>query len=176
VGAEATNAPAARGAARATSARSMEYDAFRAIAEKNIFNSKRAGRSPGGNRETRKPARVDSLSLVGTMNYDQGPLAFFQGSDSDYRKALAPGARIAGYQVASVQARTVTLQNGTNSIELGLGMEMRREDGGSWKLSESPQPVLESSSGSAPSSGSDAGGEENEVLKKLRQKREKEMQ
>jgi len=171
-GAEPTNAPAAR----VSAARSLEYDSFRAIADKNIFNSKRSGRSSGGTRETRKPARIDTLSLVGTMNYDKGPLAFFQGSDADYRKAAAPGAKIAGFRIAAVEAQVVTLQDGTNSYQLNLGAEMRREDGGAWKVNESSQPTVDASAGSSASSSGDAGGEENEILKKLRQKREKEMQ
>lgn len=171
-GAEATNAPAAR----VSGARSLEYDSFRAIVDKNIFNSKRSGRSSGGNREARRPARVDTLSLVGTMNYDKGPLAFFQGSDGDYRKAVSPGAKIAGFRIAAVEAQAVTLQDGTNTYKLSLGTEMRREDGGAWKVNEWSEPAVDASAGSSASSSGDAGGEENEILKKLRQKREKEMQ
>src|SRR5258708_26357979 len=76
-----------------------DYSAFRIIAERNIFNPNRSGRS-GRSAARAAEGRVatPSFALVGTMGYEQGRFAFFDGSSSEYRKALEPADSIAGYK------------------------------------------------------------------------------
>ena len=134
---------------------------FRLVTERNIFNASRTGGGSEASRETRRPARVDAFGLVGVMSYAKGTFAFFDGSGSDYRKALQPGGAIAGFELLEILSSAVKLQNGTNgpALELRLGMQMRREEQGEWKLGERTEPF--DSTGSSPTSGpagrSDAG-------------------
>jgi hypothetical protein len=169
----------------------LEFSAFRAIAERNIFNGSRAGRRTEPPRESRRPARVDSFGLVGVMSYDRGTFAFFDGSSADYRKALQCGGGLAGFELVEVLPNAVKLQQGTNTTELRLGMQLRREDEGEWKLAEQGESFA--SSGSArggssergssrePSPGGGAAGSpaaasavDDEVLKRMLQKRQEE--
>src|SRR4051794_37859687 len=61
--------------------------AWNLIPKRNIFNSRRSPQYVPTQRENRPPApRVESFALVGTMNYDKGPIAFFDGSRSEFRK------------------------------------------------------------------------------------------
>ena len=80
--------------------------------------------------------------------------------------------------MADVLPNSVKLEAEGKTIELAVGQKMRREDEGAWKLS-----------GSAAASGSDStvaavtaeessesdSGSDNDVLKKLLQKREEEL-
>jgi hypothetical protein len=122
---------------------------------------------------------------VGTLRYEKGPFAFFDGSDSEFRQVVQPEGRIAGYQVVEISGQAVTLRLGTNQIQLKVGMQMRREEGGSWELAGSGEAFAATSSSSAPSSGSSSsgasgsassssGGDASEILKRLMQKREEE--
>jgi hypothetical protein len=73
VQAEETNAPSR-----------SDYTSFRIIAERNIFNPNRSGRA-GRNatrREPEKRKRVESFALVGTLSYEKGQFAFFDGASS----------------------------------------------------------------------------------------------
>ena len=45
----------------------------------NIFNTKRSATYVASTRQEARPTRYDSFALVGVMNYDKGPLAFFEG-------------------------------------------------------------------------------------------------
>lgn len=166
-----------------------DYASFSVIAERNIFNAGRSGRRSSGPRETRRPSRVDSFGLVGVLRSEKGTFAFFDGSGSEYRKALAPGGTLAGFKLIDIQPGAVALEAGTNRTELRIGMQFRREEAGEWRLSERTETFASSGSGSSsassrgadssPTAGGDAaaasgGGDADEVLKRLLQKREQE--
>src|SRR5579862_1681456 len=74
------------------SASPFDYSAFQLIAERNIFDPNRAPRSI---RNTTQPKTTDSFTLVGTMSYEKGIFAFFDGNSSDYKKVLKPDESIA---------------------------------------------------------------------------------
>jgi len=78
------------------------------------------------------------------MSYEKGVVAFFDGTKSDYKKALKPDGDIAGYKVASITLRSVKLTLSTNAFELPVGMRMSREVGSDWQMTMAP---TESNSG-----------------------------
>lgn len=117
----------------------LTYDSFRTISDRNIFNPNRYARGSGRSaaRASSQPAaRVEAFSLVGIMAYEKGVFAFFDGTKSDYKQALQAHGMIGEYQVVSVSATDVKLSAGTNTFDLKVGMQMRREDEGDWFLSE----------------------------------------
>jgi hypothetical protein len=57
-------------------------------------------------RSAARPRRTDVFGLVGTMSYEKGYFAFFDGSSSDYRKATQPSETIADYNVKEVGPNT----------------------------------------------------------------------
>jgi hypothetical protein len=110
-----------------------DFSTFRIISEQNIFDPNRRPRVPSGP----APTIVDSISLTGTMDYAKGKFAVFDGTSSDYHKVLEKGGRIAGYTVTEISQDTVKLVSGTNTLELKVGMQMRRDDNGHWSAGES---------------------------------------
>jgi hypothetical protein len=121
------------------------YEAFRLIAERNIFNPNRAPRSarpPPPTNETRRVPRVEAFALVGTMSYAKGSYAFFDSPSSQYRKSLKPGEAIAGYTLKDIAPSHVKLARErkaedkvqTEELELKVGHQMRREDEGEWQI------------------------------------------
>ena len=177
-----------------TNATGTDLSSFRLISERNIFNASRSGGRVSASREVRKPERVDTLALVGTMDYDKGTLAFFDGSSSDFRKALKAQATIAGYKITEITANSVKLESGEKKLELRVGTGLRREDEGEWKFTAAVTTLAssagESSSGSSTSGRGDnrngrststgspatASTDAAEILKRLMEKREKENQ
>lgn len=163
----------------------VDYSSFRIVTERNIFNANRSGRASRPRNEPKRQPRVDAFGLVGTMSSPQGTLAFFDGSSGDYRKALSVGAKLGGYEIAQIETSQVQLTAGSQKITLRLGSQLRREDEGEWKLSETSEAFASSSnsgtgrSDSGTSSGSGGGsapaGEMSDVLKRLMQKREQEL-
>jgi hypothetical protein len=133
-----TNGPAAGAAPRANPPISSEASAgadfdhspFRIVAERNIFNANRSGgqvRLP-----SRRPAQVESFTLVGTLEYAKGAFAFFNGSSSAYSKVLQAGGVIAGHKLVAVLPNAVKLEADGKVLELPVGASLRREDEGTW--------------------------------------------
>jgi hypothetical protein len=155
-----------------------EYSAFGIIVERNIFDPNRFPRRPG---QERPPSRsYDYVTLVGTMTYEQGTFAFFDGTSSAYRKALKLADAIAGYKVTNIAPDGVKLSSGTNQLELRVGAQLRREEDGPWRLASQSRsygapPSLTSTNAAASTSSTAASSvPESDILKRLMQKREQE--
>jgi hypothetical protein len=162
-----TNPPAASG---------TNFESFRLVAERNIFNQ---SRSPRSARRSNTPARVapkvQALSLVGTMSFAKGNFAFFDGTSPDYKKPVKAGDKIAEYEVKEVTASSVKVANEKQEFELKVGQQLRREDEGEWQIASGAQKVTASEAGaeSAKSSGGDIS--EEEAVRRLMEKRAKEL-
>ena len=124
------------------------------------------------------------FSLVGTMNYRKGMIAFFDGNDSDYRKVLSPDGVIAGYKVVEITQRGVKLVAAGKPVEMKVGAQMRQENKGEWQLAGSGElPAAATAANEAPaadetpaaSAAPSSASEPNDVLKKLMQQREQEL-
>ncbi len=176
-----------------------DYAYFKVVNDRNIFNPGRQPNRPDRpvSREVKRTPKVDAFSLVGTLRYEKGDMAFFDGSSSDYRKAHKAGDTIAGYKVLSISDSAVRIEALGKVTQLKIGSQMRREDDGEWMFAEGPYAggitgssgsggSMSSSSGGASaasvstgsssgSGSSSGGGSADEILKRLLQKREQEM-
>jgi len=130
--ADQTNSPPVR---KESAPAKLDESAFRIVSERNIFNANRSGGTVRAN-NTRRPARVDSFALVGTMAYEKGAFAFFEGSGSEFTKVLKPGGVIAGYKLVDILANSVKLEIDGQITDLAIGSGLRREDQGAWKVSD----------------------------------------
>jgi hypothetical protein len=153
-----------------------DFTAYKAIIEKNIFDPRRSGRSgSGGSRgDGRRPRKVDSFTLVGTLFSEKGGVAFFDGSGSEFKKAVRRDARIAGFKVEKISPNEVTLVSGTNRMDLRVAMTVRREEDGEWQANKVPAVASAAARTDSDSSDSSSDGEVNDVLKRLMQQREQE--
>ena len=131
--------------------------------------------------------RTDAFALRGTMSYEKGRFAFFDGTSSDYRKAAQADDTIAGFKVAEVGKDSVKLESNGKQIQLQIGMQMKKPDQGEWEVSTGADIVdLNASAGTGDtnttgttqpaSSGSSASsGGESDILKRLMQRREQQI-
>lgn len=162
----------------------LEYRTFKIIYERNIFDASREGGIYAGPRHHTKVSKVDYFKLLGTIRYEKGRYAFFNGSDSDFHKTLQITQNIAEYKILEIGYNSIKLAptNGA-PFELKVGMQMKRVDSGPWSeaaASESfaPAPPSNSSSETADRSSNTPSGSnatENEVMKRLMQKRQQEL-
>ena len=134
-----TVAPAATAARGTTPVRAdpapaaaVSVDAFRLISDRNIFNPNRTGRR---DRSTEEAApRIDTISLVGTMNSEKGLFAFFDGSDAAYRKALRIGEVVADFKVTQIAGDGAELERAGKPLSMKVGQQLRRPEGADWTL------------------------------------------
>lgn len=168
-----------------------DYAAFtRFITDRNIFDPNRQPHHTSSHRTVSRPqthsASAPAFSLVGTMGYEKGMFAFFNGNSADLKKALLVSGKIADYTVTKIDYGHVTLEstNQAQKLELKVG-DVMREENGAWQLAAPGDTAIgtgasESSGGkSAENSGSNnstppSAGEANDILKRLMEKREQE--
>jgi hypothetical protein len=176
------------------------------ITERNIFDPSRFARySPTGQYRppTRRNPSAPTFTLVGTMSYEKGMFAFFDGNQFNLRKVLyqSDSNNIAGFTLAEITLAGVKLQTADKKqiVEMKIGQAMRQE-GNSWQLAAQGgysgggnsgfgglnRGFDSTSSGESAAASSDTSTPEasaapspaldgNDVLKKLMQKREQEL-
>lgn len=152
-----------------------DFDQFKIIYERNIFDPNRRPRR--FQREEVPPTRIETFTLNGTMFAPDGTgYAFFDGSEPRYHNlALTVSNAIGGLKLTEITPDYVCLQSGTNApIELGMNMQMRKRDENPWELIAGTRWADTSATASTlgDSSGSDAGADD--VVKRLMAKRLKE--
>jgi len=131
----------------------VDYSSFsKFITERNIFNPNRVAHViyPPGRyvAPTRTP---DSFTLVGTLSYEKGDFAFFDGTSSQYRKAVRLNETMAGFTVTNIEPNSVTLLLDTNTTVLKIGEQMRDDGEGHWLSAN--QLAARSGNGSTRNSG-----------------------
>lgn len=169
-------------------AQSVDFAGFRIISQRNIFNLNRVPPRTG-NVPAVQAVVADAFSLVGTMTYEKGAFAFFDGTRPEYQKVIQPTNTIAGYKLVAVLPSSVRLETRGAQFEMKLGMQLRRDettarlyaDGfgatsydSASNTATNPVPTPSTSS-SAGASSSTATPEASEILKRLMQKREQEL-
>jgi hypothetical protein len=112
----------------------VDESSFRIVTEQNIFNANRSGGKVV--LPSQRPARVEFFTLVGTMSYDKGVFAFFEGSSSEFTKVMKASGVIAGHKLVDIYANSVKIEADGKEIELPVGSQMRREDEGTWHAAE----------------------------------------
>lgn len=170
-----TNSPASGGPSR------TDYVYYRMIAERNIFNPHRSkgvpNRPPPVRTEPERIVKSDRFALLGTMSYEKGRYAFFDGSSTEFRKVAKPEDSIAGFKIAEVAPTCVklVLTNG-QILELCVGMQMKKSEEQGWQLAgkaDAAEGTIRTASSSSSSSTS-SGPESEDVLKRLLEKRSQE--
>ena len=168
------------------------YPAFsRFITERNIFDPNRFAHDVTRPvRTTRVQRSAPTFTLVGTMSYEKGLFAFFDGNDADLRKVLYPEDTngIAGFIVTGITPAGATLESADKkrTVQLKIGDSMRQEGkvwqlAGAGELTDAGMATASDSSSAAdnssPESGSTPGsaGAPKDILKKLMQQREQEL-
>jgi hypothetical protein len=174
---------------------STNYSAFAGfIFRRNIFNPDRfAINTSQVIRTNRGPQTIrgPEFQLVGTMSYEKGMFAFFDGNNNNYRKVLSQSDSnsIAGYTVAKVTTSGVQLQSTdkkrTLTMNIGQGM---RQNNGVWQLVNGQGDLSTSTGGvfgavpgttesaaPAESSAPSPALEGNAILKRLMEQRQKQL-
>jgi len=156
-----------------------DYACFSVVPDRNIFNPNRyPHHTKSGRTETAHATPVDAITLVGTMSSVKGTFAFFAGSTADYQKVLTRDGEIAGFKLTAIQPNAVLLTASNTTVELPVGAQLHRDTEAGWQLAQEAgtQPVERAEAPAVPPPAAEAGGDPGDVLKKLMQKREQELQ
>jgi hypothetical protein len=157
----------------AATGRPASFEAFETIVDRNIFNPNRTGRTRA--LPDQPPPRMESFALVGTLESEDGRLAFFDSPDPMYQKVVAEGESIAGMTVRRITATAVQLATEERPIGLRVNQQLRRVEGGTWRVAprEAPGGEIAFSAGTAGMPPVPPGA--SEVLRRLMEQRQQQL-
>jgi len=158
-----------------------DFSSFQIIVQRNIFDP---NRYPRESRYRPRDEGAPTFTLAGTMSYRKGMFAFFNGTGDEYQKALQEGGTIANYTVTKITFDGAELKGAGRTIEMKVGASMRQDGGGGWELVEPLEWGV--SSGTSVDTGSESNDtnetgalpssmEQNDVLKRLMERREQDL-
>lgn len=177
------------GESESRSSGGKSFEDFKLILQRNIFDpERRPYREPVREERPAPPPSPspDRLRLYGTSVHDGGAYAWFDGTEPGFKQFKAGvGTRMGAFEITGITLTNVALKAEDKKFELAVGGELQRVGNAPWKasgggpmgsFSRSPSnsgstasPASESSGGSSEAS------EMSDVLKRLLEKRKKEL-
>ena len=156
----------------------LDFDSFKIITQRNIFDPTRTGRRP--TRRDGPQRRIERVSLVGTSLDPKGEAAFFTGSGVP-DKPLKVGDSLKELKIVQITEDGVRLKGQSNTFVLDFEnrRSLRREENGPWQGSSDTSdtaPVATANTDEAGSSASTtavkpASGSPDTVAEMLRKRR-----
>ena len=194
-------APATPAPAVAVSAAPKNYEGFRLVRSVNIFDPERR---PGRTSEPRQVSNSRSssrgnrnrspyLALTGTMVTNGRALAFFVGSQEEYNKIISLHDKIGDFTITDITSTHVDLDRGGKPVTLVVGKQLPLDGSAITAFQPDAASADDDSSSAAPSDGSAApsdtpktedgtppavsspSGEKNDVLRRMMERRQKEL-
>ena len=162
------------------------YDAFQLIRTRHIFDpNRKPPKKESDQPRAVTPSRPKSvhLSLTGTMVTEARKLAFFTGSRSEFNKIVGVGEKLGDYTVATITASEVTLDQAGKPTMLGVGKRLQLEGTEADAVESEAAPAAPDGTSAppaadgsaAPAGGAPSGGSPSDILKRMMERRAKEM-
>jgi hypothetical protein len=156
----------------------LDFQSFQIISLRNMFDPYR--RPSRTSRDNQPAHRYDYFSLNGTMSYEDKSYAFFEGLGVDRNRAFAPTEAINGYKIVEITNNYVKLLAASNlTVNLSVGMQMKRTDNGPWSLvarqDPNAEPPADAGDGTGPRVEPSVSGADSDVMARLMKRREQEM-
>lgn len=166
------------------------YDAYRLVQTRHIFDANRRASRVESSRDTRREERSTSrssyLALTGTMVTDSKALAFFSGSSSENTRVVNVGDSVAGCRVNAISMQDVELVRDGKPVVLAIGNRLSLEGGGiEAHTATDPAPAATIAAGETTPTSADAtaatpagdppSSDKSEVLRRMLERRQQEM-
>jgi hypothetical protein len=122
------------------------YDTFRLLKARNMFDPNRRPvrvEPPPSQRSAAGPQRPrsSSLALTGTMVTEGRSVAFFSGDRSDYNRVISVGDTVADCKVTAIKPREVEVERGGKTSVLAVGNRIQIEGATPDIAPEEPAPA-----------------------------------
>jgi hypothetical protein len=182
------------GAAESQPARDVpKFEAFKILLERNIFDPQRrpAERGAPVRQATVTTPTTERIALVGVLIDSGQATAFFDGTTSGGKVAIRVGGEIAGARLTQVSTDRVRLEKKGRTMDLPMAGQLSRGEKGDWEIAKEVIPLSGGGSGpggsplaadgkttvsaAAGSAPSPSGNSQDETIRKLMERRRKEM-
>ena len=162
------------------------YEAYKRVRTRNIFDPNRKAVREAAPQNAPPPrSRTSTFTLTGTMVREGRSLAFFSGSRSEFSKVISVGDSVANYKITAIAPAQVELEHDGKKLTLEIGKPFQIE--GSPGEPEPPEEpaaapdatnepnATDASAPGAPPSVPAGADPKNEILRRMMERRAKEM-
>jgi hypothetical protein len=157
-------------------------EAYQVVARRNLFSPSRLATPPPATTVVAPPPPAETITLSGVAVLDGQATALFAGSSASLSGACRPGESLGPLRVNTVSTGGVSLDPGGQggALCLAVGQSLRRLPGQPWQWSATaadgatPVPAAASSTAPPPPASTPA-GDTDTILKRLLERRKKEM-
>ncbi len=197
------NAQQTRSRARA-SAKEDGFAQFQVITDRNIFDPNRipVSRRQGSDSDENQGDSAEGANLRGVWITNLESLAFIDSNRAEYSGTPAKGAALGGWKLADIQIDKVILEKDGRRLDWPVGQRIERDGAGNWTLAGAAPSASGARSGRRAGSGASRGNSSGatssaasesssskpaanapapsgsgaeELLKKMRERRQREM-
>jgi len=161
---------------------SPEFSSFKVILQRNIFDPNRTPYRENSDQSRKprpNPQQIDRFTLLGVLINNGDALAFFEGTQTEFRREFKPGETIAGFRIAGISTEKVHLEKEGRKIPIPVGQGMSSTEGEDWVVSSGTGPVVKDDSAKNvpsenPAKDKAQDTDTSDLLKKMMERREKE--
>lgn len=159
-------------------------DAVAFLLSRNIFDPNRSPireKEPAPRlRPVVTPPRVRTLVLTGSLVYPDKTLAFFSGSEPAYNRVIGPDETVGPWTVRRISTTRVELADGDEQVTLSVGRQLTQRGEEPWAVAVRSAPPRIAGSGATstalePDGSSPAADEPSDIMKRLMERRQKEL-
>jgi len=164
-----------------TPGRKLSYETFRMVRSRNVFDPERQPGAVAAPVVAAAPVtRSDYAALTGTLLTSEKTLAFFSGSRVEFNKVLGVGGDIAGATVVSISQSGIEVTRGAKRIAVAVGQTVPLDANSVPGLAPggepAPMPLLSGSATvGAPSTSTPPSTEQDSVLRRMMERRQREL-
>ncbi|MEI8235117.1 MAG: hypothetical protein WCH57_10595 [Verrucomicrobiota bacterium] len=167
------------------------FDAYALLRTRNIFDPER---QPGATTDATPaastqapPGRADFAALTGIMITSEKPLAFFSGSRPEYSGVLPAGSAIAGARLARITADAIEIERNGKRTLVAVGQTVPLDATSAPTAAPTPIAAPDPSASSAaptgaatfpssPAASTPASADREALIRRMMEKRQKELQ
>jgi hypothetical protein len=156
-------------------------ETYQVIVQRNLFSPSRgsaSARLSATATAVAAPTVTDTITLVGVAVLEGQATALFAGSAPGLSGARRKGDTLDTLRLSSVSTAGVRVDTGNpqETLQLAVGQSLSRLAGQSWRVSAAPLPVPTTASDSAATAApATSAGDADDILKRMRERRQKEM-
>ena len=119
----------------------QNYDSFRLVHTRNVFDPDRRPVRPPGATTTTAPTRADYVALTGIAVDGDKSLAFFSGSRAEFNLVIPANGKVAGATVTKVNPMNIEVERNGRKLVVNVGQTVPLDDKSNPAAAPSEQPA-----------------------------------
>ena len=160
------------------------FEAYALLRTRNIFDPERQPGASAATAAQPAPGRADFAALTGILITPEKTLAFFSGSRPEYNSVLPVGGTITGARLTRISADSIEIERDGKHTLIAVGQTVPLDAASvpgpapaiDTSATAAPSPAADTPSASSPAGSAPATANREALIRRMMEKRQKELQ